>query len=130
MKRLIFLAAGMFTLGCDDYVIAGLLPGISASLGTSFAGAAQGFAAFGIAYVASAPVCALLLAKKPARSVLFTALALFALGNAMTLLSTRLTSYLVSRAIAGLGAGLYLPTAVDSAAQLVEPGARGRALSL
>ncbi len=130
MRRLVFLAAGMFAMGCDDYVIAGLLPGISASLGISYVNAIEGVAAFGITFVASAPICAILLARKPARRVLVLSLTVFALGNLMTLLSASLAAYVLSRAIAGLGAGLFLPVAVATATQLVEPERRGRALSL
>jgi predicted MFS family arabinose efflux permease len=120
----------MFVMGCDDYVVAGLLPGLSASLGTSMAGAAQGITAFSFTYLVCAPAFAILLARKPARQVLVMALAIFAVGNVMTLLSTNLVAYLISRAIAGIGAGMYLPIAVAAATELVEPDAVGRALSL
>jgi predicted MFS family arabinose efflux permease len=130
MISLFFLAAGMFTMGCDDYVVAGLLPGLSASLGTSMAGAAQGITAFSFTYLVCAPVFAILLARKPARQVLVLALAIFVAGNVMTLLSPNLAAYLASRAIAGIGAGMYLPIAVAAAAELVEPDAAGRALGL
>jgi predicted MFS family arabinose efflux permease len=130
MKSLFFLAAGMFTMGCDDYVVAGLLPGLSASLGTSMAGAAQGVTAFSFTYLVCAPLFAILLARKPARQVLVMALAIFALGNVLTLLSPNLAAYLASRAIAGIGAGMYLPIAVAAAAESVEPEAAGRALGM
>src|SRR5437879_1254935 len=96
VKRLFFLAAGMFALGCDDYVFAGLLPSISTSLHTSIALAAQGCTAFGIAYVLSTPLCAFLLSKKPARHVLIMALVVFIAGNVITLFSTSLIIYLAS----------------------------------
>ncbi|MNK77598.1 Purine efflux pump PbuE [compost metagenome] len=130
MRSLLFLAAGMFVMGCDDYVVAGLLPGLSASLGTSMAGAAQGITAFSFTYLVCAPFFAILLARKPARQVLLLALAIFAVGNVLTLLSSNLAAYLVSRAIAGIGAGMYLPVAVAAAAELVEPEATGRALGM
>lgn len=130
MRSLFFLAAGMFVMGCDDYVVAGLLPGLSASLGTSMAGAAQGITAFNFTYLVCAPIFAILLARKPARQLLVLALAVFAVGNVLTLLSPNLAAYLVSRAIAGIGAGMYLPIAVAAAAELVEPEAAGRALGL
>ncbi len=127
---LLFLAAGMFTMGCDDYVVAGLLPGLSRSLGTSMVGAAQGITAFSFTYLVCAPLFAVLLARRPARQILALALAIFAAGNVMTLLSTHLVAYLSSRAIAGIGAGMYLPIAVASAVELVDTEAMGRALGL
>lgn len=127
---LLFLAAGMFTMGCDDYIVAGLLPGLGASLHTSMAGAAQGITAFNFTYLVCAPLFAVLLARQPARRVLVAALAIFALGNVLTLASPNLWAYLASRALAGVGAGMFLPVAVASAALLVPPEAQGRALGL
>lgn len=130
MKRLFFLAAGMFAMGCEDYLFAGLLPGISDSLHSSLVAVAQGCAVFGLAYIASIPICAFMLAKKPARQVLITALIVFIAGNLATLLSINLMMYLVSRFVAGIGAGLFLPVAVAAGIQLVDTEFRGRALSL
>ena len=130
MKRLFFLASGMFAMGFEDYLFAGLLPGISVSLHTSVVAVAQGCAIFGLAYVLSIPLCAFMLSKRPARHVLITALLLFIAGNMITLLSTNLTIYIVSRFIAGGGGGLFLPVAVAAGTQLVEPRFQGRALSI
>lgn len=130
MNRLFFLAAGMFAMGCEDYLFAGLLPGLSTSLHTSVVAVAQGCVSFGLAYILSIPLCAFLLSKKPARHVLITALVVFIAGNLLTLLSTNLMIYLGSRFVAGIGGGLFLPVAVAAATQVVEPRFRGRALSL
>lgn len=127
---LCFLAAGMFTLGCDDYVVAGLLPGLGASLHTSMAGAAQGITAFNFTYMVCAPAFAIALARQPARRVLLAALVVFAAGNVLTLAATDLATYLASRAIAGVGGGMFLPVAVAAAARMVAPEAQGRALGL
>jgi predicted MFS family arabinose efflux permease len=130
MNRLFFLAAGMFAMGCEDYLFAGLLPGISVSLHTRVVAVAQGCATFGLAYVLAIPLCAFLLSRKSPRQVLITALILFMIGNAITLLSTNWVIYVASRFVAGLGGGLFLPVAVAAGTQLVETGFRGRALSV
>jgi predicted MFS family arabinose efflux permease len=57
-------------------------------------------------------------------------LVIFAAGNLLTLMSTNLAGYLVSRTIAGIGAGMFSPVAAAAAARLVAPEARGRAMSL
>ncbi|MGE0171934.1 MAG: MFS transporter [Oligoflexales bacterium] len=129
MTQLIFFAMGMFTMGCSSYIIAGLLPKISSTLGATTAATGQGVAAFGLTYVVCAPVFAVLLAKKPARRILLLALAVFAMGNVVTMLSSRLTIFLLGRAIAGLGAGLYSPICVAAAVHMVGPEARGKSLS-
>src|SRR4051812_49986017 len=111
MKRLFFLAAGMFVMGCEDYLFAGLLPGISASLHASVVAVAQGCTAFGLAYLLSMPLCAFLLSRNSVRHVLITALALSIAGNVTTLLSMDVMVYILSRFVAGLGCGLFLPVA-------------------
>ncbi len=119
----------MFALGFEDYLFAGLLPDISVSLHTSVVAVAQGCVTFGLAYILSVPLCAFLVSRKSVRHILITALVLFIIGNMITLLSMDLMIYVVSRFVAGLGGGLFLPLAVAAATQAVEPGFRGRALS-
>jgi predicted MFS family arabinose efflux permease len=58
------------------------------------------------------------------------ALLTFIVGNITALISTNLFVHIIGRGIAGFGAGLYLPLAIATAAEMVEPSARGRALSL
>jgi predicted MFS family arabinose efflux permease len=130
MKRLFFLATGMFAMGFEDYLFAGLLPSIGVSLHAGIVAVAQGSVTFGLAYMLSVPLCAFLLSRKPVRHVLILALALFIAGNAITLVSMDLTIYIASRFVAGLGSGLFLPVAVGAGVQLTDPGFRGRALSL
>ena len=94
------------------------------------AGVAQGITVFNLMYMVCAPGFAVLLAGRPARPVIVAALLIFAAGNLLTLASTNLATYLGSRAIAGVGAGMFAPIAVAWAAKLVVPEARGRAMSL
>jgi predicted MFS family arabinose efflux permease len=128
--RLFFLAAGMFAMGFEDYLFAGLLPGVSHSLHSSVVAVAQGCAAFGVAYIASMPLCAFLLSKKSAGQVLVWALLTFIAGNAATLVSPNVMIYVASRFVAGLGSGLYLPIAVAAATHIAGPESKGRALGL
>lgn len=130
MSRIFFLATGMFALGLDAYVIAGLLPGITHSFGISSAEAAQAVTVFTLCYAIAAPVFATLLAGKPARKVLVLALTVFSVGNAASALAGNLTMLLIARAVAGLGAGLFAPVAVATAAALVSPEQKGRALGM
>lgn len=130
MMNFALLAAGLFVLGCDDYIFAGLLPGISESFGASVAGAAQGISIYGITYVMALPLCVFLLTKKSLRQVLLMGLVTFIAGNLLVFLSTNLVVYIVGRGVAGMGAGLYLPLAIAAASELAEPTAKGRALSL
>jgi len=130
MRRIAVLALGMFALGLDAYVVAGLLPGIGAAFQVEPGEAGQAVTVFTLAYALAAPVCATLLAGKPVRRILGLALAVFTIANMLSALATGLLGLLLARALAGLAAGLYAPVAIASAATLVEPGRKGRALAL
>jgi MFS transporter, DHA1 family, inner membrane transport protein len=47
------------------------------------------------------------------------ALGIFVVGNALSAVATDLNTLLISRALAGLGAAMYGPTALGAAASLV-----------
>lgn len=130
MRKIIFLAAGMFALGLDAYVIAGLLPQISQTFNVSNAQTGQAVTVFTLFYALAAPIFAALLAGKPVRLILVSALIIFSLANAASALSSSLTLLLIFRAIAGIGAGLFSPIAIAAAAALVKPEQRGRALGI
>lgn len=127
-RKILLLSAGMFALGLDAYVVAGLLPGISMTFQISPSEAGQTVSVFTLCYALAAPLFATLLAGKPARRVLALALTLFTLANAASALADSFTGLLIARAIAGAGAGLFSPLAVAAGATLVTERQRGRVL--
>ncbi|KER03787.1 MFS transporter [Photorhabdus temperata] len=130
MKKVLFLAIGMFALGFDAYIIAGLVPGISDSYQKSVSQVGQSVSIFTLCYAISAPLFASLLAGKPIKKVLLTSIIIFGLANALTAVSPNFSVFLISRAIAGVGAGLFSPLAVAGATMLVPVEKKGRALGL
>ncbi|EBA7134401.1 MFS transporter [Salmonella enterica] len=130
MKKILFLSIGMFALGLDAYVIAGILPAIGLTYGTSEAQNAQTVTAFTLCYAIAAPLFSALLAGKSVRKILSVALVIFAAANIGSALSPDLHTLLFFRAIAGTGAGLFSPVAAAAAAALVSPERKGRALSM
>jgi len=129
-RRLIVLATGMFALGTDSFVIAGIMPVISKSLNLPIALIGQMVTLYAISYALLAPVMAAVTAHWPRKRLLLTALSVFILGNLMTGLASSLTMLLASRVIAGLGAAMYSPTATSTGAMLVPPEKRGTALAV
>ena len=120
----------MFTLGLDAYVVAGILPEIGKTFGTSDAINAQTVTAFTLCYAIAAPVFATLLVRKSVKKVLIGALLVFTIANIASALSPDLHILLLSRALAGIGAGLFSPVAAAAAVAMVTPERKGRALSL
>lgn len=130
MRQILLLTIGMFTLGFDAYVIAGLLPDIGKTLRISASQTGQAVSVFTLCYALATPIFATLLSGKSIRRILVWALAVFSLGNGASAIASSFTMLLIARAVAGIGAGLYSPLAATAAASLVSKKKRGRALGM
>ncbi|WBA17034.1 MFS transporter [Salinivibrio kushneri] len=130
MKNILFLPIAMFAFGMDAYVVAGIIPEISTSFQITEAQTAQMVTAFTLCYALSAPILATLLAGFPTKKALVLSMLVFIAANLVTIFSTHLTMLLASRALAGIGAGIFSPLAAASAASLVPAEKKGRALGL
>ncbi|MDN5860582.1 MAG: MFS transporter, partial [Pseudonocardia sp.] len=85
--RAILLAAGAFAVGTSAYVVAGVLPEISAEMGVSVGAAGQLATVFALAYAIGAPIVATLASRWDRRTLLVVALLAAAAGNALTALA-------------------------------------------
>lgn len=128
-RRLLMLALGMFAMGTDNFVVAGILPSVALSLHTSASLAGQMVTVYALSFAVLAPVMAAVAGGWPRKGLLVSALLIFVLGNAISALATDLNTVLASRALAGLGAAMFSPTALGVAASLVSQERRGRALA-
>lgn len=124
------LAFGTFAVGTDAFVIAGLLPEISRSLGVDVASAGQLVSIFAIAYAVLSPLLAALTGRWSRRRVLVTALVVFGLGNIVTALAPGYALVLASRVVAAAGAAMFTPNAGVTAAAIAGGERRGRAISI
>jgi predicted MFS family arabinose efflux permease len=129
-RRLLVLAIGMFALGTDSFVVAGVLPEISRSFHINIGAAAQMTTAYAITYAVMAPLIAALAAHVPRKTMLLTGLGIFFVANLITAEAPSFAIAMASRIIAGIGAGMFAPTATGAAASIVAPEKRGYALSL
>jgi predicted MFS family arabinose efflux permease len=129
-RRLLLLALGMFAMGTGNFVIAGILPSVAASLGTTVSLAGLMVTVYALSFAVMAPVMAALTGDWPRKPLLVSALGVFVLGNIGTALATDLVTVLVSRAVAGLGAAMFSPAALGIATAIVPPEQRGRALAI
>ncbi|WP_338597879.1 MFS transporter [Saccharopolyspora sp. SCSIO 74807] len=124
------LAFGTFAVGTDAYVIAGVLPELAHSLDIGVAAAGQLVTVFAIGYAVLSPVLAALTSHWSRRTVLLTALVLFALGNVATALAPGYGAVLAARLLAAAGAAMYTPNAAATAAALAGAAKRGQAFSI
>lgn len=129
MKKIWILTLGMFALGMNTYIVAGLLPDMGKSFNKSSAEIGQGVTVFTLFFALSAPIFSTLLAKYSVKNILLIALLTFGVANLITMLSYNYSTYILSRCVAGLGAGLFSPMAVSSGGYLVSQKNKGKALA-
>ncbi|RKP47680.1 MFS transporter [Pararobbsia silviterrae] len=129
-RRLLTLALGMFALGTDSFVFAGILPELSTSFHTSIGAAGQMITVYALVYALFGPTIAALAANVARKRLLLGGIGLFVVANLGTIVAPNLGLALVTRALAGLGAAMFSPTASGTGAMLVPPERRGYALSI
>jgi predicted MFS family arabinose efflux permease len=129
-RRLLVLALGMFALGTDSFVIAGVLPEISRAFHVTIGAAGQMTTAYAITYALMAPLIAAVAAHVPRKRMLLIALGIFGVANLLTADAPNFAIAIASRILAGIGAAMFAPTATGAAATLVSPARRGHALSI
>src|SRR5699024_7407797 len=76
------------------------------------------------------PVFASILAGKPLKKILLYSMLIFTIANSITAVAPTFTLLLISRAIAGAGAGLFSPLAISASSELVSIEKKGRAIGL
>jgi predicted MFS family arabinose efflux permease len=128
-KNLIFLATGMFAVGCNTFLFAGLLPQIGQTLGQSVAVTGQATSIYSLTYLFSAPLFSMFFAHKPAKRSIQFALGLFLLGSLVTALSQNFAMFFLGRALAGVGAGIFTPLCISIALHFADASSKGRVLS-
>lgn len=129
-KRLLVLALGMFALGTDTFVMAGILPLLAHSFDVDIAVAGQLTTLYAIAYALLAPTIAAVAGNVPRKQLMLAGLGIFVLANLATALAPSFAVALVSRVFAGLGAAMYSPTATGTGASIVAPNRRGQAIAV
>lgn len=120
----------MFTVGCNSFMITGLLPQIAQTIGQPIAITGQGITSFSLAYFLSAPLFSMIFANKSVKLTMQIALAVFLLGNLITLISKTMVLFLIGRFLVGIGTGIFTPLCVTIAISFGGLSARGKVLSL
>ncbi|MDD0975352.1 MFS transporter [Pseudomonas fontis] len=124
------IAIGAFALGMASYVTAGLVPLIERAFSVQVAVAAQLVTAFTLAYGIGSPLFVAVLPARRQRFGLMCALGLFVLANAASAMVDDFALLLLCRALAGIGAGVYLATGIAASAAVSAPAQRGKAIAV
>ncbi|HEY1181750.1 MAG TPA: MFS transporter [Rhodocyclaceae bacterium] len=124
------IALGAFALGMASYVTAGLIPMIESDFSVSVAIAAQLVTAFTLAYGLGSPIFVALTPPDRQRTGLLVALAVFVVANAASALAGDFNMLMLWRAVAGIGAGVYLAMGIGACAALSAADRRGKSIAI
>ncbi|POA01714.1 MFS transporter [Staphylococcus massiliensis CCUG 55927] len=129
MRKIIVLAIGMFALGMDAYIIAGLIPSMSQSFQVNESLIGQGVTIFTLCFACSAPLSAAIFSKLSHKTLLMIALITFIIANISTSFSNLIWVYVLSRGLAGIGAGMYVPEAIHTGSQFAQAKHKGKVVA-
>ncbi|WP_217144530.1 Cmx/CmrA family chloramphenicol efflux MFS transporter [Streptomyces sp. AC627_RSS907] len=127
---LYLLALAVFAMGTSEFMLAGLLPDIAADLDVTVGTAGTLTTAFATGMVVGAPLMAGLARRWPRRTSLLGFVLLFLAAHAVGAVTASFTVLLVTRVVSALANAGFLAVALTTAASLVPPDRKGRALAV
>jgi len=128
--HLVVLSVGTFTLGIDGFVLAGLLPQVSASLHVSVSTAGQLTTLFALVYALGSPVIAAIAGNWDRRLLLTIGMSVFMAGITVQAIGASFAVVAAGRVLAALGAAGYQATAYSTAGILSDDQHRAHALAI
>ncbi|HEV6955628.1 MAG TPA: Cmx/CmrA family chloramphenicol efflux MFS transporter [Promicromonospora sp.] len=123
------LAVAVFAQGTSEFVLAGLVPGISADLGVPVAQAGWLTAGFAVGMVVGAPLTAALARRLSPRLTLTTCLLVFVAAHAVGALTDQFAVLFAGRVVAALANAGFLAVALSTVTRIVPAGRQARALA-
>ncbi|MFB7650623.1 MULTISPECIES: Cmx/CmrA family chloramphenicol efflux MFS transporter [unclassified Streptomyces] len=127
---LYLLAVAVFAMGTSEFMLAGLLPDIAADLDVSVATASTLTSAFAVGMVVGAPLMAALARNLPARASLLGCVLVFLASHVAGAVTSSFILLFATRVVAALANAGFLAVALTTAAALVPPDRKGRALAV
>ncbi|MEU8696183.1 Cmx/CmrA family chloramphenicol efflux MFS transporter [Streptomyces sp. NPDC048680] len=124
------LGLAVFAQGTSEFMLSGLLSGISEDLHVSIPAAALLTSAFAVGIVIGAPLMALLGRNWPRRRALLFFLGVFAAVHVVGAVTSSYGLLLATRVVAALANAGFWAVALVTAVALAGPGARARATSV
>ncbi|RSN50679.1 chloramphenicol efflux pump [Streptomyces sp. WAC 04229] len=127
---LYLLAVAVFAMGTSEFMLAGLLPDIAADLDVSVGTASTLTSAFAVGMVVGAPLMAVLARNLPARATLLACVLVFLASHVAGAVTASFAVLFTTRVAAALANAGFLAVALTTAAALVPPDRKGRALAV
>lgn len=127
---LYLLAVAVFAMGTSEFMLAGLVPDIAADLDVGVGTAGTLTSAFAVGMVVGAPLMAALARNLPARASLLGCVLVFLASHAAGAVTSSFAVLFATRVVAALANAGFLAVALTTAAALVPPDRKGRALAV
>ncbi|AMM21416.1 hypothetical protein AX769_16365 [Frondihabitans sp. PAMC 28766] len=128
--RLGILAAGLFVVGTNAFVIAGLLGRIADGLHTTEARVGYSITLYSLIVAVASPIVSIVFASMDRTRLMAGGLAVIAIGTAITAIAPSLAVFELGRVLAAFGGAALVPAATAAAPTLLPPDQRGRALAI
>ncbi|NHN56297.1 MFS transporter [Calidifontibacter sp. DB0510] len=123
------LALGTFCIGTSEFMLAGLLPQLSAGLGVSISRAGLLITAFAVGMTLGAPLMTLVTLRLPRRATLLGAALVFSAVHLLPLAFDGYAAVLVGRVVAAVACATYWAVGAVIAVRLAGPEHTARALA-
>ncbi|MGW7577833.1 Cmx/CmrA family chloramphenicol efflux MFS transporter [Streptomyces sp. NPDC054765] len=127
---LYMLAVAIFAMGTSEFMLAGLLPDIASDLDVTVGAAGTLTSAFAIGMIVGAPLMAGLARNWPERNSLLGFVVVFLTAHAVAAATSSFPILFATRVVAALANAGFLAVALTTAATLVSPDKKGRALAV
>ncbi|MFF5130871.1 Cmx/CmrA family chloramphenicol efflux MFS transporter [Streptomyces syringium] len=127
---LYLLAMAVFAMGTSEFMLAGLLPDIASDFDVPVGAAGMLTPAFAIGMIVGAPLMAGLARNWPARTSLLGFVFVFSAAHAVGAATSAFPVLFATRVVAALANAGFLAVALTTAATLVTPDKKGRALAV
>jgi DHA1 family inner membrane transport protein len=124
------LTVGAFAIGMTEFVIMGLLPNVADDLHVSISTAGQLITMYALGVAVGAPILTILTHKVPQKKLLCLLMALFILGNGISVFAPNYAVLMVARMITALTHGTFFGVGAVIASNLVRPDKRAGAVSI
>ncbi len=124
------LSLAAFAIGTAEFIIAGILPDLSADFAVSIPTAGLLVTAYAVAVAVGGPILAVLTARLPRKPMIVALLAVFVFGQILCALAPSYGWLMAARIFVACSHGLFYGIASVAAADLVPRQKRGTALAL
>lgn len=129
-SRIVVLAAALFVVATNGFLIAGLLPDIAHTLGVHVSDVGYAITFYAATVAVAAPATSILFSRVSRTRLMTIGMLLVAAGTVVAALAPTLFLFILGRVIAALGGAAVVPVATASAAAIAAPEHRGRAIGL